>query len=76
MSSFSRGGHILASNPGSLSGGGEREPGTHCLRMRKVYGAISSIIRRTLSLPRGRVHVRTRYTKQPKSVKLKDSIFL
>ena len=45
---------LVASNPGSLSGGGEREPGTHCLRMRKVYGAISSIIRRTLSLPRGR----------------------
>ena len=44
----------LASNPGSLSGGGEREPGTHCLRMRKVYGTISSIIRWTLSLPRGR----------------------
>ena len=36
----------------TFKGGGEREPGTHCLRMRKVYGAISSIIRRTLSLPR------------------------
>ena len=24
---------FLALNPGSLSGGGEREPGTHCLRM-------------------------------------------
>ena len=27
--------YMLASNPGSLSGGGGREPGTHCLRMRQ-----------------------------------------
>ena len=26
---------MLASNPGSLLGGGEREPGTHCLRTRQ-----------------------------------------
>ena len=46
----------VASNPGSLLGGGEREPGTH-LCMCKVYGAFSSIIRQTLSLPRGRTHI-------------------
>ena len=47
----------IASNPGSLSGGGEREHGTHYLRMSKIYGDISSIIRRTLSLPRGQTYM-------------------
>ena len=28
-------GDALALNPGSLSGGGKREPGTHCLHMRQ-----------------------------------------
>ena len=32
----------------------EKEPGIHCTRMREVYGGFSSIIRRILSLPRGR----------------------
>ena len=32
----------------------EKGPGTHCTRMREVYGAFSSIICRILSLPRGR----------------------
>jgi hypothetical protein len=38
-------------------GGGGREPGTHCLCMRKVCGAFSSIIRHTLSLPRGQTRM-------------------
>ena len=36
----------------SFRGVGEREPGTHCLNMRKDYGEISGIIHQTLSLPR------------------------
>ena len=58
--------------------------------MCKVYGPISSIIRQILIgttqsdnvVSRGgggggeKAGVQTRYTKQPKSVKLKDSIFL
>ena len=56
----------------------QREPGTHCLRMRNVYGQFSS---RTPSLPRGRTRTdkvykgKQWYTKHSKSVKLKDSIF-
>ena len=58
-------------------GGGEREPGTNCLRMRKVYRAISSIINFAGHYRYHTVgHVRTRYAKHPKLVKLKDSIIL
>ena len=35
----------LASSPDPLCGE-EKGPGTHCTRMRKVYGKFSSIIRR------------------------------
>ena len=42
----------------------EKGPGTHCMRMRKVYGEFSSIIHGIPLLPRGW----TRYTKHPKSV--------
>ena len=58
----------------------EKGPGTHCMRMREVYGAFSSIIRRILSLPRGRtctdnINILS-IPWHPKSVKPTDWIFL
>ena len=56
----------------------EKGPGTHCACIRKFYGAFSSTIHWVLLLPCGRTCTDKayRYTKHPKSVKPRDSIFL